>query len=159
MMYLWKSNKLGKIWLDGDGMRRIVSLQLPGGYVCQEVSFVGDMDTINVFIGFPEGESQEKLDRIGRLLESRFKRSGIKVSIHWVERTKEVECSSPPLWRTPIVWAAGVSTLVALAQLGFKGITKTVIAGCLSYGVAWLALTDDGRKLLNSVIKEVKKGR
>ncbi|MCX7828692.1 MAG: hypothetical protein N2315_05725 [Thermanaerothrix sp.] len=159
MMYLWKSNKLGKIWLDGDGMRRLVALQLPGGYVCQEVSFVGDMDTLNIFIGFPEGEPQEKLDRVGRLLESRFKRSGIKVAIHWVERTQEIEHASCPVWRTPIAWGAGASALVVLAQLGFKGIAKTIIAGGLAYGVAWLALTDDGRKLVDSVIKEVKKGR
>lgn len=159
VMYLWKSNKLGKVWIDGDAMRRVVALQLPGGYLCQEASFVGDMDLLNLFISVPEGEPRDKMDRIALLLESRFRGTGINVSIHWTERTKELEETSQAVWKSPLVWAAGAAALVALAQLGFKGLAKSLIAGGVAYGLAWLTVTDEGRKLVRSVVREVRDRR
>ncbi|WP_164925169.1 hypothetical protein [Thermanaerovibrio acidaminovorans] len=159
MMYLWRTNKLGKIWVDGEAMRRTVSTLLPGGYVCQEASFSGHSDTLNLFLSVPQGEPKDKLNRVGRLIESRLAGSAIKVSIHWTEREPGGGPQQVPLWRNPLVWASGTAALVALAQLGFRGIAKSILAAGLAYGISWLVVTDDGRKLVNTIIKEVKDRR
>ena len=60
MLFLWTTTKLGKIWLDGDSIRQIVSRRLPEGYYCQEVSFIGDQNLLNIYISLPEGGMKKK---------------------------------------------------------------------------------------------------
>jgi len=64
MLFLWTTTKLGKIWLDGDSIRQIVSKRLPEGYYCQEISFIGDQNLLNIYITLPEGGNDEEKARL-----------------------------------------------------------------------------------------------
>lgn len=158
MLFLWKTTRHGKIWLDGESLRRLVSQRLPEGYVCQEASFVGDQALLHLFVSLPEGEDPQRRLHCAQRVESWLHPSGIRVQIHWTERRAE-EPATPAkgIWKTPLFWAAAGSAAVALSQLGFKGILRSVFVGVVAYGVAWVSLTEDGRKLVRSVTEEFRR--
>ena len=50
MLFLWTTTKHGKIWLDGEEFKQIVSKRLPKSYYCQEIAFVGEKNLIGEII-------------------------------------------------------------------------------------------------------------
>ena len=42
MLFLWTTTKLGKIWVDGDAIKLIISKRLPQELYVQEISFIGE---------------------------------------------------------------------------------------------------------------------
>lgn len=157
MLFLWTTTKLGKIWLDGDSFRQIVSKRLPEGYYCQDVSFVGEKDLLNIYIALPDVDSpEEKLE-----LENKFKvllsKSGIVSNINWIHTAPQDNPKSTPMWKLPLFWTAAAGIVTALLHLGLKGILWSLFASIIGYGVSWIFLTEDGQKQVSAMKEQFRR--
>lgn len=156
MLFLWTITKRGKIWLDGDAFRQIVAKRLPFDFYCQEVSFVGDQNLLNIYITLPEQDDPQKRLSLIDKLDEFFRPMGISVHVHWTRRTPEDSEAGMPWWRRPICWAGITGGVTALLNLGLKGFLWTVLLSFAGYIVAWIALSEDGQKMVVKLIKDVK---
>lgn len=157
MLFLWTITKRGKIWLDGDGFKQIVASRLPQNIACQEVSFSGDQNLLNIYLVLPDKDDPQKRLSLIDKFDNLFRPSGLAVHIHWTQRAPQNEDPSGPLWRSPLFWSVGVAGVIALAQLGLMGIFRVAVAAVLAYGVSWFTLSEDGRKQIDRLIKEFRR--
>ena len=153
MLFLWSTTKLGKIWIDGDSFRQIISKRLPEGYYCQEVSFIGDENLLNVYITLPENDIEEDRARLENKIRDIFTKSGMSVHINWINIAPQDNPKTNPVWTLPLFWAGAAASLTALVHLGLKGILWSLFAAIIGYGVSWILLTEDGKKQV-SIIKQ-----
>jgi hypothetical protein len=156
MLFLWTITKRGKIWMDGDAFRQIVVKRLPEGYFCQEVSFVGDQNLLNVFITMPEPDDpQKRLDLMDKF-EEFFRPTGITVHIHWTRKSSDEYGETDAIWKKPLFWALAAGGAVALANLGIEGAAWTAGATALGYIISWVALSEEGNRLFAKFISDIK---
>ncbi|MDR1471621.1 MAG: hypothetical protein LBS75_03775 [Synergistaceae bacterium] len=155
MLFLWTITKRGKIWLDGDAFRQIVAKRLPVDLYCQEVSFDGNQSLMNIYITLPEKDDPQKRLALMDKFEEFFKPVGIAVHIHWTRRSPD-EMDKLPLWRKPLAWALGAGGAAALANLGVRGLAWVAGSTFFGYVVAWLALSEDGNKLISKLVSDLK---
>jgi hypothetical protein len=156
MLFLWTITKRGKIWLDGDAFRQIIAKRLPPDFYCQEVSFVGDQNLLNIYITLPEKDDPQKRLALIDKFEGFFRPLGIAVHLHWTRKSQEEYASGLPLWRKPLFWAAVAGGVASLANLGLKGIAWVAGSVCAGYLVSWLALSEDGNKLILKLVNDIK---
>jgi len=156
MLFLWTINKRGKIWLDGEAFRQIVAKRLPQDFYCQEVSFVGDQNLLNIYITLPEKDDpQRRLSLIDKFDEF-FRPMGISVHVHWTRKAPQDTEAGLPWWRRPICWAAAIGGVSALLNLGLKGFLWTVGSAVVGYVGAWVVLSEDGQKMVAKLVKDIK---
>jgi hypothetical protein len=158
MLFLWTASRRGKIWIEGEGLKQAVARRLPQDFLCQEVSFVGDQSLMNVYVSVPEKDDPKRRLAVVDRLNAFFRPLGIVPSVHYVPRTpEETRTVASPLYRNPLVWGGAAAALVALGQMGVRGIAWATLAGLSGFAVAWLALTEDGRKLVRQVTGEFRR--
>lgn len=155
MIFLWTTTKFGKIWLDGDEFRHEVTKRLPDGYLCQDMSFVGDQNLFNMYISLPDNETQEARAMLVDKFESFFRPMGIAVHLHWTRQDPD-EQQSQDVWRKPPFWGAVCGGVVGISNLGLVGIAWTAAAAAVGFGVSWLALSKKGRSLVGSLLHRTK---
>ncbi len=156
MLFLWTITKRGKIWLDGDAFRQIVAKRLPSDFYCQEVSFVGDQNLLNIYITLPDQDDPQKRLALIDKFDEFFRPMGISVHVHWTRRAPTDSEASLPLWRQPLFWAASAGGVAALLNLGIKGFLWVIGATVVGYAVAWTALSEDGQKMVAKLVKDIK---
>ena len=157
MLFLWTITKRGKILLDGDGFKQIVASHLPPSITCQEVSFSGDQNLLNIYLVLPDKDDPQKRLSLIDKFDNLFRPSGLAVHINWTQRAPQNEDPSGPVWRSPLFWSVGVAGLIALTQLGLMGIFRVAVAAVLAYVVSWFTLSEDGRKQIDRLIKEFRR--
>ena len=157
IFYLWKSNSIGKIWLDSDQLKDIISQILPSEYYCREVSFEGESSTFAVHIAISEDIPTENREVYENLISDKFNDAGIKIEFYWIKVLPEDNPNKNPIWTMPLFWSAVIALLMALIHLGVKGILYTLSAAVLGYIASWLVLTDDGKKILSDLLKKIRR--
>ena len=156
MLFLWTITKHGKIWIDGDSFRHIVINRLPAEFYCQEVSFVGDQNLLNVYITLPDQDDPQKRLALADKLEELFRPAGIAVSVHWTRKAPDEYSNAPPVWRKPLFWAGTAGGLAGLINLGLRGVAWVAGAALVGYVIAWIVFSEDGNKLITKLISDVK---
>jgi hypothetical protein len=156
VLFLWTITKNGKIWLDGEAFRQIVAKRLPADFYCQEVSFVGDQNLLNIYVTLPDKDDPQKRLSIIDKFDEFFGPLGIAVHVHWTRKAPDDLGEPLPAWRKPLLWAAAAGGVAGLANLGFKGIVWVVGATVCGYIVGWLAVTEDGNKLIGKLVSDIK---
>ncbi len=157
MLFLWTTTKLGKIWLDGDAFRQIISKRLPEGFYCQEVSFVGEKNLLNIYITLPEGDNEEDKLRLEKRFTEIFSKLGMSVHINWINIAPQDNPKTNPVWTLPLFWAASAATLTALVHLGLKGILWSLLAAVIGYAISWILLTEDGKKQVALLFEQFRR--
>lgn len=157
MLFLWTTTKLGKIWLDGDAFRQIISKRLPEGFYCQEVSFIGEKNLLNIYITLPEGDNEEDKLRLEKRFTEIFSKSGMSVHINWINIAPQDNPKTNPVWTLPLFWAASAATLTALVHLGLKGILWSLLAAVIGYAISWILLTEDGKKQVALLFEQFRR--
>ena len=157
MLFLWTTTKLGKIWIDGDSLRQIVSKRLPEGFYCQEVSFIGDKNLLNIYITLPEGNNEEDRARLEKRFTEIFTKSGMDVHINWISIAPQDNPKTNPVWTMPLFWAGAAAALTALVHLGLKGILWSLFAAIIGYGISWIFLTEDGKKQVAALMEQFRR--
>ena len=157
MLFLWTTTKIGKIWLDGDSIRHIVSKRLPEGFYCQEVSFIGDQNLLNIYITMPEGDNEEDKVRLEKKFTDIFTKSGMAVHINWINIAPQDNPKTNPVWTMPLFWAGAAAALTAIVHLGLKGILWSLFAAIIGYGVSWILLTEDGKKQVSALMQQFRR--
>lgn len=156
MLFLWTINKRGKIWLDGDAFREIVAKRLPPDFYCQEVSFVGDQNLLNIYVTLPDQDDPQKRLSLIDKFDEFFRPMGISAHVHWTRRPSHDSEAGFSRWRQPLSWAGVAGALAALLNLGLKGLLWVVGATVVGYAVAWIVLSEDGQKMVARLIKDIK---
>lgn len=157
MLYLWSATKLGKIWVDGEGLRQIVSRRIPSGYYCQEVSFIGPESLLNIYITVPAQNNETEQKELEEKFEGLFTKSGICVRVNWLHVAPHDNPKETPLWHLPLFWAGAAALAVAIVHMGLAGILWSIFAAVIAYGVAWVVLTEDGQKQLNALLEHFRR--
>lgn len=148
---------MGKIWLDSEEFRQTVSRRLPPGYYCQEVSFIGDRDLLNIYISIPDTVTAEEKNKVSEKFRLLFEKSGIKTNVNWIHIAPHDNPTATPIWTLPIFWAGIAGLVTALIRMGLAGILWTLLAAIIGYGIAWLVLTEDGQKKVAAVIRHFRR--
>ncbi|MDR1481729.1 MAG: hypothetical protein LBI74_03795 [Synergistaceae bacterium] len=156
MLFLWTITKRGKIWLDGEAFREIVAKRLPTDFYCQEVSFVGDQNLLNIYITLPDKDDPQKRLALMDKFEAFFKPMGMAVHIHWTRSAPSDLPIGQPMWKKPLFWAAATGGVAGLANLGIVGIAWVAGMTCCGYVVSWLAISEDGNRLVSKLIRDIK---
>ena len=156
MLFLWPITKRGKIWLDGDAFKQIVTDRLSSDFYCQEVSFVGDQNQLNIYITIPDQDDPKKRMALADKFEALFRPAGIVVCVHWIRRAPEEYAAVSPIWGKPILWAAITGGLTGIVNLGIGGVVLVAGASLAGYVVSWILLSEDGNKLVNKIINDIK---
>lgn len=156
MLFLWTITKRGKIWLDGEAFKQIVSKRLPPDFYCQEVSFVGDQNLLNIYVTLPEKDDPQKRLALMDKFEEFFKPMGIAVHMHWTRHSSGDAQGMSNIWQKPLFWAAVAGGVTALSNLGLLGILWVAAATVFGYAISWLALSEEGKRLIGKLIKDVK---
>lgn len=156
MLFLWTITKRGKIWLDGEAFRQVVAKRLPPDFYCQEISFVGDQNLLNIYVTLPEKDDPQKRLALMDKFEEFFKPMGIAVHMHWTRQTDGDAGGRSDIWQKPLFWAAATGGVTGLANLGLRGILWVAVATIFGYAVSWLALSEEGKRLINKLISDVK---
>jgi hypothetical protein len=156
MLFLWTITKRGKIWIDGDAFRQIVSKRLPDGFSCQEISFVGDQNLLNIYITLPERDDPQKRLALMDKFEELFRPTGIAINIHWTRRAPEEYSVKLPIWKKPVFWAIVAGAITGIANLGLRGILWVAGATAAGYLISWLFLCEEGNKLIEKIVKDIK---
>lgn len=157
MLFLWTTTELGKIWIDGEALRQIVAKRIPAGYYCQEVSFIGQENLLNIYITVPEKEETDQKKDIEKKFEELFAKSGILARVNWFYVAPQDNPRSTPMWHLPLFWAAAAALLTAIVHMGFSGILWSIFAAVVGYGISWIILTEDGQKQLNSLLEHFRR--
>jgi len=156
MLFLWTITKRGKIWLDGDAFKQIVMDRLSSDFYCQEVSFVGDRNQLNIYITIPDQDDPQKRLALADKLEALFEPAGIAVCVHWIRRAPEEYSAVSPIWSKPAFWAAAFGGLAGFINLGLRGVLWVAGASLAGYVISWILLSEDGNKLVKKIILDVK---
>lgn len=157
MQYLWTATDLGKIWVDSDAFRQIVACRLPEGYFCQEMSFLGDKNMLNIYLTMASDKSVEDKRRLEKKLEDLFANSGIETCINWLVIPPHENPGKTPIWVMPIFWSGVAAAVSALLHMGIIGILWSIFFGVIGYGVSWLLLTENGRKQISEIIEKFRR--
>lgn len=158
MLFLWTNTKHGKIWLDGDAFRQIITKKLPSGFYCQELSFVGEQNLLNVYVSIPEKDDQQLRLLLSDKFEDLFRPLGVAVRMHWTSHMPEHADGRAEIWKRPLFWAAVTGGVVGLGNLGIWGILWVAASAAAAFGISWLALTDSGKGAIRSLLSIFKKG-
>ena len=153
MLFLWTTTKLGKIWIDGDAIKLIISKRLPQEFYVQEVSFIGEKNLLNAYIAAPEDADFETKATLEERFGGIFNKSGIAVQLNWVNIAPQDNKKTTPVWMLPLFWAAAAAGITALFHMGLKGILWSIFSAVVGYGVAWVLITDDGQRQI-AALKE-----
>jgi hypothetical protein len=156
VLFLWTITKNGKIWLDGESFRHIVSKRLPADFYCQEVSFVGDQNLLNIYVTLPDKDDPQKRLAIIDKFEDFFRPLGMAVHVHWTRRPPDEYGVAVPMWKKPVFWALSAGGVAGLANLGIMGIAWVAGSTVCGYIIAWLALSEDGNKLLSKIASDIR---
>jgi hypothetical protein len=156
VLFLWTITKNGKIWIDGESFRQIVAKRLPADFHCQEVSFVGDQNLLNIYITLPDKDDPQKRLSIIDKFEDFFRPLGIAVHIHWTRRAPDEYEAALPIWKKPLFWSAAVGGVTGIVNLGLKGVVWVAGTSACGYVFAWLALSEDGNKLISRLVNDIK---
>ncbi|MDL2298685.1 hypothetical protein LJC40_06025 [Synergistaceae bacterium OttesenSCG-928-D05] len=157
MLFLWTTTDLGKIWLDGEGFRQIIAKRLPQGYYCQEVSFLGEQNLLNIYITLPDSDAESKKLALEEKFKALFAECGILAEISWLYIAPQDNPKAMPAWRLPIFWAGATALFVSVIRMGFKGVLWAIVAAVLGYGVSWLVLTEDGNKFVDKIVEQFRR--
>lgn len=157
MLFLWTTTELGKIWIDGEMLRQIVTKRIPSGYYCQEVSFIGQENLLNIYITVPDQNVTDEKKEIEIKIAELFAKSGIQARVNWLYVAPQDNPKTTPMWRLPIFWAAVASLCTAIVHMGFSGILWSVFAAVIGYGVSWVAITEDGQKQLEALFEHFRR--
>lgn len=160
MIFLWKITENGKLWLDGDPMKQIILRRLPAGFSCQEITFVGDKDLLNIYLSAQDDAGKDRCAAVAERLRSFFAAVGIDASVHWVHADKEaVERATPaPIYKKPLFWTALVGGIAAITNLGSAGTAWTIFFAAAAFCISWSVLTERGQDIVSGVIKSIKNG-
>lgn len=157
MLFLWTTTKLGKVWVDGENLRQIVVRRIPSGYYCQEVSFIGSENLLNIYITVPEqNDADEQKKLVGRF-ETLFAKSGIVARVNWLHVAPQDNPRANPVWHLPLFWAGAAALFTAIVHMGFAGILWSMFAAVIGYGVSWVVLTEDGQKQINALFEHFRR--
>jgi hypothetical protein len=156
MLFLWTITKRGKIWIDGDAFRQIVASRLPAEFHCQEVSFAGDQNLLNIYLTLPDQNDPQKRLALTDKLAELFRPTGIMVHIHWTRKAPDEYPSPAAVWKKPLFWAALAGGITGLANLGIYGIAWVVGTALLGYVISWIILSEDGNKLITKLVADIK---
>lgn len=151
MLFLWTTTKLGKVWIDGDAAKLIISRRLPQEFYVQDVSFVGEKNLLNAYIAAPEDAAAEKRQATETRIGDLFAKSGINAQINWLNVAPQDNRKTNPLWMMPLFWAAAAAAVTALFHMGIKGIVWSVFSAVAGYAVAWVLVTEDGHKQIEAL--------
>ncbi|MCE5201197.1 MAG: hypothetical protein LLF78_01610 [Synergistaceae bacterium] len=157
MLFLWTTTKHGKIWVDGDAVRQIIAKRLPKDFYCQEVSFIGEKNLLNIYITLPEDSASEEKAALEKKMVDIFGKSGMAVQIDWGYVAPEDNPVTTPLWMLPLFWSGVASGLTALVYLGLKGILWSLFAAVVGYGISWIFLTEDGQKHVSALMQQFRR--
>lgn len=146
MLFLWTTTELGKIWLDGDALKLIVSKRLPKDFYVQEVSFIGEKNLLNVYIAVPDDTDAETKSGISRRFDGLFSKSGISVQLSWVNVAPQDNKKTTPIWTLPLFWAGAAGGVAALFHMGITGILWAIFSAVIGYAISWIVITEDGQK-------------
>ena len=80
-----------------------------------------------------------------------FGPSGVSVQINWVNVAPQDNRKATPVWMLPVFWGAAAAGVTALFHMGLGGVLWSIFFAVIGYGVAWLVLTEDGRKQINAL--------
>jgi len=152
MLFLWTTTELGKIWIDGEGLRQIIVRRIPAEYYCQEISFVGSESLLNIYITVPDQSNADEKKELEKKFEELFARSGISAHVNWLHVAPQDNPKTTPLWHLPLFWAGTAALATAVVHMGFSGILWSIFAAVVAYGVAWVVLTEDGQKQLDTLL-------
>ncbi|MBR4400629.1 MAG: hypothetical protein IKT09_02920 [Synergistes sp.] len=153
MLFLWTATKLGKIWIDGDAAKLIISKRLPREFYVQDVSFLGEKNLLNAYIAVSEDVPAEKKQALEARIGELFERSGITAQINWLNVAPQDNKKTNPLWTMPLFWAAAAAAATALFHMGIRGIVWSVFSAVAAYGAAWVLVTEDGHRQI-AALKE-----
>ena len=156
MLFLWTITKRGKIWLDGDAFKQIVTDRLSSDFYCQEVSFVGDQNQLNIYITIPDQDDPQQRLALTDKFEALFRPAGITVCVHWVRKAPDEYSVVSPIWNKPAFWAAVTGGLAGIANLGIGGVAWVAGASLAGYVISWILLSEDGNKLVKKIISDIK---
>jgi hypothetical protein len=157
MLFHWMTTKYGKIWLDGEGFRQIISKKLPKEYYCQEVSFIGERSIMNIFITMPELDAEDEKAKISEQVNGIFVDSGITPNIDWIYVAPQDNPKATPVWSFPLFWGGAAAAVTALINMGIKGILWSLFIGIIGYGVSWIIITEDGQKQFSALIDRFRR--
>lgn len=157
MLFLWTTTELGKIWIDGEALRQIVTRRIPSDYYCQEVSFIGQENLLNIYITAPEKEEINQKNDIEKKFKELFAQSGIFARVNWFYIALQDNPRTTPMWHLPLFWAAAAALFTAIVHMGFSGILWSIFAAVVGYGVSWVILTEDGQKQLNVLLEHFRR--
>lgn len=151
MLFLWTTTKLGKVWIDEDAAKLIISRRIPKELYVQDVSFIGEKNLLNAYIAAPEDTDLETRKSLETRFGDLFAKSGITAQLNWVNVAPQDNRKTTPLWMMPLFWAVAAAALTALFHMGIKGIVWSVFAAVVGYGAAWILITEDGRKQIGAL--------
>ncbi|WP_346690194.1 hypothetical protein [uncultured Cloacibacillus sp.] len=151
MLFLWTTTKLGKIWIDGDAVKQIIARRLPQELYVQEVSFIGEKALLNIYIAAPDDWPAAERAALEAKFSGLFGPSGVSVQINWVNVAPQDNRKATPVWMLPVFWGAAAAGVTALFHMGLGGVLWSIFFAVIGYGVAWLVLTEDGRKQINAL--------
>lgn len=157
MLFLWTTTKLGKIWLDGEAIRQIVSKRLPSGYYCQEVSFIGEKNLLNVYVTLPDDEDMDTKQKLEQKFRDIFSKSGIFTHVNWMHIAPQDNPKATPVWTLPLFWAGVASVFTAVIHLGLRGLLWSLLAALIGYGISWIFITEDGQKQISALIEQFRR--
>ena len=101
MLFLWQTTDLGKIWLDGDGIKASLSKRLPKEFYLRDLSFVGNSGLLNLYIAVSEDAVSASKRAVESRISTLFAGSGITVSVNWMYIAPKDNRKVTPLWRLP----------------------------------------------------------
>ena len=156
MLFLWTITKRGKIWLDGDAFKQIVTDRLPSDFYCREVSFVGDQNQLNIYITIPDQDDPKKRLALADKFEALFRSAGIVVCVHWIRKAPDEYSVVSPIWSKPAFWAVAIGGLSAIVNLGFGGVVWVAGSALAGYVISWILLSEDGNKLVKKIASDIK---
>lgn len=157
MLFLWTATTIGKVWVDGESLRQIVVRRIPSGYYCQEVSFIGSENLLNIYITVPEENDTAEQTKLEEKLAKFFAKSGITTRVNWLHVAPQDNPRANPVWHLPIFWAGCAALFAAVVHMGFVGILWSIFAAVIGYGVAWVLLTEDGQKQINALFEHFRR--
>lgn len=156
IFYLWKSNSIGKIWLDSECIKKIISDILPKDCCCNNVSFEGESATVAVHVTISENISQDLRLHIEESITKYLTECGFNFVFYWTNVLPSDNLEHYPVWQMPISWAIVAGLFVAMVNLGIHGILMTIVAIVCGYFVSWLLLTGEGQLFVKKILHKIK---
>lgn len=157
MLFLWTTTEFGKIWIDGEALRQIVARRVPAGYYCQEVSFIGGDNLLNIYIAISDDSDTEKQRELEEKFRELFVKSGIEAKVSWLYVAPQDNPKTTPIWHLPLFWAGAAALATAIVHIGFIGVLWSIFAAVIGYGISWIILTEDGQKQLSALVEHFRR--